>query len=53
MKNARRRLANKFNSAAWAVLATVLLVPGGASAKNHKVKTSDNQADVVAHISFP
>ena len=52
MKNVRRRLA-KFNSAAWAVLATVLLVSGGASAKNHKVKTSDNQADVVAHISFP
>ena len=52
MKNVRRRLA-KFNSAASAILATVLLVSGGASAKNHKVTTSDNQADVVAHISFP
>ena len=52
MKNGRRRLA-KFNSAASAVLATVLLVSGGASAKNHKVTASDGQADVVAHISFP
>jgi hypothetical protein len=52
VKNARSRFV-KFNSAASAVLTTVLLVSGGASAKNHKVKTSDNQADVVAHISFP
>ena len=52
MKNVRSRLV-KFNLAASAVLTTVLLVSGGASAKNHKVKTSDNQADVVAHISFP
>ncbi len=52
MKNVRSRLV-KFNSAASAVLTTVLIVSGGASAKNHKVKTSDNQADVVAHISFP
>jgi hypothetical protein len=52
VKNGRRRLA-KFNSAASAVLATVLLVSGGASAKNHKVTASDGQADVVAHISFP
>src|SRR5258708_9249656 len=37
---------------ASAVLATVLLVSGGASAKDHKLKTSDSQADVVAHISF-
>ena len=51
MKNLRRRLV-KF-TAALAVLTTVLLVSGGASAKNHKIKTSDNQADVVAHISFP
>jgi len=27
-------------------------VSGGASAKDHKLTTSDNQADVVAHISF-
>ena len=52
MKNVRSRLT-KFNSAAVAVLITMCLVSGGASAKNHKVKTSDNQADVVAHISFP
>ena len=35
-----------------ALLATVLLVSGGASAKDHKAKGSDNQARVVAHISF-
>jgi hypothetical protein len=52
VKNVTSRLI-KFNSAALAVLITVFLVSGGASAKNHKVKTSDNQADVVAHISFP
>ena len=52
MKSVRSRLV-KFMSAASAVLTIVLLVSGGASAKNHKVKTSDNQADVVAHISFP
>ena len=52
MKNVRSSLV-KFSSAALAVLTTVFLVSGGASAKNHKIKTSDNQADVVAHISFP
>ena len=52
MKNARSKLV-KFNLAASAILTTVLLVSGGASAKNHKVTTSDNQTDVVAHISFP
>jgi hypothetical protein len=52
VKNVRSRLI-KFNSAALAVLITVFLVSGGASAKNHRVKTSGNQADVVAHISFP
>ena len=51
MNNSRSRFV-KFNSMASAVLATVLLVSGGASAKDHKVKTSDSQADVVAHISF-
>ena len=51
MNNGRSRFV-KFNSAASAVLTTVLLVSGGASAKDHKLKTSDNQADVVAHISF-
>lgn len=42
----------KFNSTALALLATVLLVSRGASAKDHKAKGSDNQARVVAHISF-
>ncbi len=51
MNNSRSRFV-KFNSMASAVLATVLLVSGGASAKDHKLKTSDSQADVVAHISF-
>jgi len=35
-----------------ALLATVLLVSGGASAKDHKAKGADNQARVVAHIPF-
>ena len=52
MKNIRKRLP-KFNSAASVVLVTVLLLSGGASAKNRKVTTSNGQADVVAHISFP
>jgi len=46
----------KFSSTALALLitllTTLLLVPGGASAKGHKLKGSDNQAHVVAHISF-
>jgi hypothetical protein len=50
--NNRRSRFVKFNSAASAVLTTVLLVSGGASAKDHKLKGSDNQAQVVAHISF-
>src|SRR5258708_26671030 len=37
---------------ASAVVATVLLGAGGASAKDRKLKPSDSQADVVAHISF-
>jgi len=50
--NSGRSRFVKFNSAALAILTTLLLVSGGASAKDHKLKTSDNQADVVAHISF-
>jgi hypothetical protein len=42
----------KYNSMALALLTTVLLVAGGASAKDHRLKGSDNQAAVVAHISF-
>jgi hypothetical protein len=37
---------------ALALFTTVLLVAGSASAKEHKVKGFDNQAHVVAHISF-
>jgi hypothetical protein len=51
MHNRGSRLA-RFNSTAMALLATVLLVSSGASAKDHKAKKSDNQAGVVAHISF-
>jgi hypothetical protein len=42
----------KFRSVAVAMLARVLLASGAASAKEHKLKTTDNQAHVVAHISF-
>ncbi len=42
----------KFSSIALALFTIVVLVVGGASAKEHKVKGSDNQAHVVAHISF-
>ena len=50
--NSRKGGFAKFNSTAIALLASVLLVSGGASAKDHKTKGSDNQARVVAHISF-
>ena len=40
------------SSMTLALLATVLLVTGGASAKERKAKASDSQARVVAHISF-
>ena len=44
----------KYRSMALALLTAVLLVSAVASAKEHKVKGSDNQAQahVVAHISF-
>lgn len=50
--NSRRGGFVKFNSAVWTLLTIVLLVSSGASAKDHKLKGSDNQAQVVAHISF-
>jgi len=50
--NSRRSGFVKFNAAALALLTTVLVVSGGASAKDHKLKRSDNRAQVVAHISF-
>ncbi len=51
MKISRSRFVN-LSSMALALLTTVLLVSGGASAKERKTKGSDNQAHVVAHISF-
>jgi hypothetical protein len=42
----------RFSSVAVAMLVTVLLASGAASAKDHKIKGSNNQAQVVAHISF-
>src|SRR5438552_15149697 len=52
MNRIKRNRAVKFSSMSLALLSTMSLVSGGASAKEHKVKGSDNQADVVAHISF-
>jgi hypothetical protein len=51
MEISRSRFVN-LSSMALALLSTVLLVSGGASAKERKAKGSDNQARVVAHISF-
>jgi hypothetical protein len=42
----------KFNSVRSIILTTLLLLSGGASAKDHKTKVSDSQAHVVAHIPF-
>jgi hypothetical protein len=42
----------KFNAAALAILASVLLGSGAASAKDRKPRASGNQAHVVAHIPF-
>jgi hypothetical protein len=50
--NSRGSRFVKFNSTAMALLATVLIASAGAAAKDHKSKESDNQARVVAHISF-
>jgi hypothetical protein len=50
--NSRESRFAKLNSMATALLATVLIVSGGASAKDHKAKGSENQARVVAHIPF-
>jgi hypothetical protein len=52
MNKIKRSRFVKFSSMALALLTTMLLVSIGASAKEHKVKGSDNQAHVVAHISF-
>lgn len=50
--NSRGSRFVRFNATAMALLATVLLVSGGASAKARKARVSDNQARVVAHIPF-
>jgi hypothetical protein len=42
----------KFGAMAVPLLTTMLLVSGAASAKEHNAKGSNNQAHVVAHISF-
>jgi hypothetical protein len=52
MMNEIRSRFVKFSSMALALLTTLLLVCGEALAKDHKLKGSDNQAHVVAHISF-
>jgi hypothetical protein len=50
--NSRKGAPVRFNSAAAALLTFVVLVAGGASAKDRKPKESNNQAHVVGHISF-
>jgi hypothetical protein len=50
--NSRESTFARFRSMGMALLTTVLLVSGGASAKDRKARGSDNQARVVAHISF-
>ena len=44
--------SGKFGPMGLALLTTMFLVSGRASAKDHKVKVSENEAKVVAHISF-
>jgi hypothetical protein len=51
MRIGKNRLVN-CSPGALGILATVLLVTGGASAKERKAKAPDNQAHVVAHIPF-
>jgi hypothetical protein len=50
--NSRGSRFVKFNSLAWALFATLMLVPGGASAKDQKANRSGTEARVVARISF-
>jgi hypothetical protein len=52
MMNRTRSKFIEFSRMALPVVTTVLLVSGGVSAKEHKVKGSETQAHVVAHISF-
>jgi hypothetical protein len=51
IKISKSRFVN-LSSMALALLTTMLMVTSGASAKERKVKASDNQAHVVAHIPF-
>jgi hypothetical protein len=50
--NRIRSMFVKFSSTASALLIATLLVPNGAWAKDPKVKGSDNQTRVIAHVSF-
>jgi hypothetical protein len=50
--NGRKSAFVKFNVAGPAILTCVLLVSGGSLAKDHKLKGTGNQAQVVAHLSF-
>lgn len=47
----KNRFVN-FSSMALRLLTTVLLITGGASAKERKAKAPDNRAHLVAHIPF-
>jgi len=50
--NRIRSMFLKFSSTALALLIATLLAPNGAFAKDPKVKGSDNQTRVIAHVSF-
>ena len=52
MQRMRKSKLVESRSSLVALLTTVLVSLGSASAKEHKVKTSENEAHVVAHISF-
>jgi uncharacterized secreted protein with C-terminal beta-propeller domain len=52
MNRISRSKFSQFSSLALALLATVLIATSEASAKDHKAKTVDSAAHVVAHIPF-
>lgn len=52
MNKAANSSNRKLGPMALALLTTMFLVSGAASAKDHKAKGSENQAQVVAHVSF-
>src|ERR1700691_5040406 len=53
MNTVTRKKFLKLSSTAATLLTAVALFSGAAYARGHKGKTSDNDARVVAHISFP